>query len=111
MTEPLRDPERHAMLGAAQRFTRALAAQAMLRATARIEAIVHAAEAEPVFLLEAALGAAWPPASGAAPRREVVWAREVAGGATELQLNAFDGEGRLLLRRSYGSKVPAAVQP
>jgi hypothetical protein len=99
-----RHPQTEALTRAARRFTRTLAAEAMLCATARIEAIVHAAEAEPVFLFEAALGGAWPQASDA-PRREVVWAAtDPSSRDTRLRLQAFDSAGRLLLRRTYGAR-------
>lgn len=110
MSEPNRDPESQALRRAARGFTRALAAQAVLRTTARIEAIVHAAQAEPVFLFEAALRSAWPHASGEAPSHELVWAK-AGEGETRLHVHAFDREGRLLLARSYGAPLRAAVAP
>ena len=96
---------------AARRFTDALSSEDMLVATARIEAVVHAAEAEPVFLVEAALRAAWPPAAGAEPAREVVWSRETAVGGAQVRLRAFDGDGRLLLRRSYETGPALEAKP
>jgi len=94
---------------AAERFTHALAAEALLADTARIEAVVHAAAADAVFRVEAALRGAWPIGAGA-PQREVVWAiasPPEAGDETRLQLRAFDGAGRLLLRRAFGPKPGA----
>jgi hypothetical protein len=105
------ETQTHALHRAARRFTDTLWSEDMLMATARIEAIVHAAEAEPVFLVEAALRAAWPSAAGVEPAHEVVWSRETAVGGAQLRLRAFDGEGRLLLRRSYETGPVAAVKP
>jgi hypothetical protein len=109
MTQTLRHPETQALRRAARRFTRALVSEAMLRATARIEAVVHAAEAEPVFLFEAALRSAWPGGAPEAPQREVVWATDQGRQDTLLHLQAFDGAGRLLLRRTYGTRVGSEV--
>lgn len=95
---------------AAERFTHALAAEALLSDTARIEAVVHAPAADAVFRCEAALRQAWPANTGA-PRHEVVWAVASSpdvGGEARLQLRAFDGTGRLLLRRAFGPKPDAA---
>ncbi|THD81697.1 MAG: hypothetical protein E7812_02435 [Phenylobacterium sp.] len=107
MTQTSRYPETRALRRAARRFTHALTAEDLLGDTARIEAVVHAAEAEPVFLFEAALRAAWPRASDGAPRREVVWAADNAPDDAFLQVRAFDGGGRLLLCRTYGLRLGA----
>ena len=95
------DPSSAALRQAAQRFTHALAQEAMLDRTARLEALVHAGGADPVFQLDQALVAAWPDAAGRAPSREVIWATEGTA-PTALRLSAFDSEGRVLLQRSYG---------
>lgn len=99
MSQGYRSNDTDTLRGAPRRFVRALAAQTMLRHTARIEATVHAAQAEGVFRLEAALRQAWP--FGEAPIREVMWA--AGGGDARLQLQAFDAEGRLLLARDYAA--------
>jgi hypothetical protein len=85
---------------AARRFAQALAAEAMLPATARIEAWLSAEGPASLFTLDEALAAAWPPAAGAGPRHEVIWA---SGGGEGLRLSAFDAAGRVLLRRSYAA--------
>ena len=101
MTQTSTDPETRALRRAARGFTRALTAKALIDCTVRIEAVVHAAAAEPVFLFEAALRAAWPNASDGALRREVVWAADSGPDDTILHVRAFDDVGRLLLRRTY----------
>lgn len=104
MSSPLpSDPpgDSQALSRAAHAFTELLAAEACLDLTARIEAVVHAAAAEPVFAVEAALRAAWPAAARAAPLGEVVWGLAVPADA-RLELQAFDAQGRLLLARRYG---------
>jgi hypothetical protein len=101
---PNPEPGRRLRL-AAERFTHALAAEALLADTARIEAVVHATAADAVFRFEAALRRAWPVDAGA-PQHEVVWASASAD-ETQLQLQAFDGAGRLLLRRAFGPKPDA----
>jgi len=103
--DPSPSPEpSHRLRRAAERFTDALAAEALLADTARIEAVVHAAAADAVFRVEAALRRAWPAGAGT-PQHEVVWATAHAPeDATRLQLRAFDGAGRLLLRRAFGPK-------
>ena len=108
--DPSPSPEpSHRLRQAAERFTHALAAEALLADTARIEAVVHAAAADAVFRVEAALRRAWPAGAGT-PQQEVVWATAQApeaGDETRLQLRAFDGAGRLLLRRAFGPKPDA----
>jgi hypothetical protein len=101
MTETLRNSESRAGRRAAQRFARELASCALLRRTARIEAVVHAARAEPVFLLEAALRSAWDRALGGIRLGEITWAANGAQGAPQMQLQAFDAKGQLLLRSVY----------
>lgn len=75
-------------------FVSALAAKSLLKHTARLEVILGGGGAlETLLAVEQAL--AWP--SGA-PSRELIWATE----AGALKLAAFDGTGRLLLKRVYG---------
>lgn len=102
MTSPNSDPETLAIRRAAARFTRALAAEAVLHATARVEARLAAGGAGSLFALDAALAAAWPQTLGAPPRHEVIWA-PAGGDAEGLRLSAFDAAGRVLLRRSYAA--------
>lgn len=82
--------------GAAVRgFVSALAAKSLLAHTARLEVILGGGGAlETLIAVEAAL--AWP---SDAPSRELIWATE----AGALKLSAFDQDGRLLLKRVYGS--------
>jgi hypothetical protein len=89
-----------ALRRAADGFVQALGRRALLPRTARVEAVVLCPEAEPVFLFERALRRAWPAAAGRLPLGEVIWALEPDGGAG-LEVRAFDGGGRLLLRRRY----------
>lgn len=85
---------------AAHRFASALAAEALLDQTARLEATLAAdGGLEALFALEQALDLAWP---RQAPCCELIWATEAAGEA--LRLRAFDEAGRLLLARAYCSK-------
>lgn len=100
MTFSVSDPHTLAVRRAARRFTEDLAAQAVLQATARVEARLTAGAAGSLFALDAALAAAWPPAEGAPPRHEVIWA---SGDGGNLRLSAFDAAGRVLLRRSYAA--------
>jgi len=85
---------------AAHRFASALAAEALLDQTARLEATLAAdGGLEALFALEQALDLAWP---RRAPSCELIWATETA--AEVLRLRAFDDAGRLLLVRAYSSK-------
>jgi hypothetical protein len=107
-TPPSPEPARR-LRQAAERFTHTLAAEALLADTARVEAVIHAAAADAVFRFEAALRRAWP-IGQSVPPHEVVWATASAPeseGGTRLQLRAFDGAGRLLLRRAFGPKPDA----
>jgi len=110
MTLSISVPHTAAIRRAARRFTQALAAEAMLHATARVEARLVAEAAGSLFALDEALAAAWPQAEGAPPRHEVIWASGGDGDAEGLRLSAFDAAGRVLLRRSYdaGAKRKAA---
>lgn len=82
---------------AARRFAAALAAEALLEQTARLEATLAAhAGLEALFAVEQALDLAWP---AAAPTCELIWATEEA--AETLSLRAFDEAGRLLLAQAY----------
>lgn len=102
MTETSSDPDAGALSRAARRFTAALAEQAMLAATARLEARLEGLAEVPVLQFDAALAAAWP--DGAPPpRSEVIWALG-ASACPALSLCAFDEAGRVLLRRTYGAK-------
>ena len=84
---------------AARRFARALAAEALLEQTARLEATLAAhGGLETLFAVEQALDLAWP---SAAPACELIWATEQAQ-EEALSLRAFDEAGRLLLARVYG---------
>jgi len=86
---------------AARRFIADLAAQAILPAVARMEAVLSAgAEASP-FTVDEALAGAWPATGEACPRHEVIWATEGNDGGAPLSLRAFDAAGRMLLRRGY----------
>ena len=91
-------PDHPAAAGlAARRFADALAAQALLTHTARLEAtLAPTAGLEALFAVEQALDLAWP---SAAPACELIWATEAAPEA--LRLRAFDGDGRLLLAKVY----------
>lgn len=85
---------------AARRFASALAAEALLEQTARLEATLAAEGGlEALFAVEQALDLAWP---SAAPACELIWATEEASEA--LRLRAFDEAGRLLLSRAYPGK-------
>ena len=82
---------------AARRFADALAAEALLEQTARLEATLAAdGGLEALFAVEQALDLAWP---SAAPACELIWATEAA--EETLRLRAFDEAGRLLLARAY----------
>jgi hypothetical protein len=104
MTETLPEAEALAMRRAVRRFTRTLAGEAMLELTARVEARIHACQAGPVFGFDAALATAWPPGAGEPPRREVIWASSANGLEERLSFSAFDADGRVLLRRTYGGR-------
>jgi hypothetical protein len=100
MISSISDPHALAMRRAARRFTRALAAEAMLQATVRVEAWLNADGPASLFALDEALTVAWPQAEGGWPRHEVIWA---SGGGEGLRLSAFDAAGRVLLRRDYAA--------
>ncbi len=102
MTSSISDPDTAAIRRAARRFTEALATEAMLHATVRVEARLNAEGAGTLFALDEALAAAWPRTEGALPRHEVIWATG-AGDADGLRFSAFDAAGRVLLRRSYAA--------
>jgi hypothetical protein len=91
-------PDHPAAAGlAARRFADALAAQALLTHTARLEAtLAPTAGLEALFAVEQALDLAWP---AAAPACEMIWATEEA--PQTLALRAFDEAGRLLLAQAY----------
>jgi hypothetical protein len=101
---PARTPDTQnlAIRRAARSFTRALAADAMVPRTARLEAVVYAGAADSLFSVDHALIGAWPQDGEAPPRHEVIWARD-AGDLDGLRLSAFDASGRLLLRRTYAA--------
>lgn len=80
---------------AARRFAAALAHEALLEQTARLEATLTGG-LEALLAVEQALDLAWP---SAAPACELIWATEAAPEA--LRLRAFDGDGRLLLAKVY----------
>src|SRR5258705_10105985 len=103
MTSSISDLDTAAIRRAARRFTGALAAEALLHATARVEARLNACDAGALFAVDDALSSAWPADGAAPPRHEVIWA---AGGAQDLRLSAFDAAGRVLLRRSYAAGTP-----
>lgn len=85
---------------AARRFADALAAEALIEQTARLEATLAAdGGLETLFAVEQALDLAWP---SAAPTCEMIWATEAAEDV--LRLRAFDEAGRLLLSQGYKSK-------
>lgn len=105
MTSTLPDPlnladQTLAIRIAARQFTEALAAEAMLQATAHVEARLAADGAGAPFAVDEALAAAWPKTAGAPPRQEVIWSPGEAGG---LRFSAFDAVGRVLLRRTYAA--------
>jgi hypothetical protein len=86
---------------AARRFADALAAEALLEQTTRLEATLAAhGGLEALFALEQALDLAWP---SAAPACELIWATEAF--EETLRLRAFDEAGRLLLARGYKGQV------
>lgn len=87
------DPARAGV--AARRFAAALANEALLDQTARLEATLTG-DLESLLAVEQALDLAWP---SAAPACELIWATEPAPEA--LRLRAFDEAGRLLLAREY----------
>ena len=103
MTSSNSDPQTQAVRRAARRFTEALAARAMLAATARVEAWLNANGPASLFAVDEALAAAWRRAGAAGPRHEVIWA---SGPGEGLRLSAFDAAGRVLLRRSYAAAPP-----
>lgn len=85
---------------AARRFADALAAEALIEQTARLEATLAAdGGLETLFAVEQALDLAWP---SAAPTCEMIWATEAAEDV--LRLRAFDEAGRLLLSQGYRGK-------
>lgn len=85
---------------AARRFAAALAGEALLEQTARLEATLAAdGGLEALFAVEQALDLAWP---SAAPACEMIWATEETREA--LRLCAFDEAGRLLLSRTFEGK-------
>ncbi|HEX3364516.1 hypothetical protein [Phenylobacterium sp.] len=100
MTTPISDLNTAQIRRAARQFAGALAAEALLHATARVEARLNADDAGSLFAVDEALSSAWPPDGASPPRHEVIWA---AGGAQDLRLSAFDAAGRVLLRRSYAA--------
>ena len=100
MTPSVPDPQTQAIRRAARRFADALVTHALLDATTRVEAWFSAAAPDPLFALDEALAAAWPPVEGAGPRHEMVWA---SGPGEGLRLSAFDAAGRVLLRRRYAT--------
>ena len=95
-------PDHPAAAGlAARRFADALAAQALLAHTARLEAtLAPTAGLEALFAVEQALDLAWP---SAAPTCELIWATEAEPEA--LRLRAYDGAGRVLLTRVYPARA------
>ena len=96
VTEPAASPSLKAG-EAARRFADALAAEALIEQTARLEATLAAnGGLETLFAVEQALDLAWPQA---APTCELIWATEP--GPEALRLRAFDEAGRLLLARAY----------
>lgn len=103
MNDPFPNSPSLAVEQAARRFTQALAAEAVLHDTVRVEALLRDQGAGPLFLLDRALHAAWPQAAGAPPRHEVIWACEATNEAG-LRLSAFDSAGRVLLRRTYATR-------
>ena len=85
---------------AARRFADALAAEALIEQTARLEATLAAdGGLETLFAVEQALDLAWP---SAAPTCEMIWATDAAEDI--LRLRAFDEAGRLLLSQGYTGK-------
>lgn len=85
---------------AARRFADALAAEALIEQTARLEATLAAdGGLETLFAVEQALDLAWP---SAAPTCELIWATEAADEV--LRFRAFDEAGRLLLSQGYKGK-------
>ena len=80
---------------AARRFAAALAHEALLEQTARLEATLTGG-LEALLAVEQALDLAWP---AAAPACEMIWATEEA--PQTLALRAFDEAGRLLLAQAY----------
>ncbi|WP_374470734.1 hypothetical protein [Phenylobacterium sp.] len=107
MPSPTLRSELDALRRAVRAFADGLATRAALGATAHVEAVLHAPDAERVFQFEAALKSAWPKGEGRPPRHEVVWAAAAQANA-RLQLKAFDDDGRLLLRESYGRLAEGA---
>ncbi|HEX4713207.1 hypothetical protein [Phenylobacterium sp.] len=100
MTAQISDLNTVELRRAARQFVRALAAEALLHAAARVEARLNADDAGSLFAVDEALSSAWPPDGTSPPRQEVIWS---AGGAQDLRLSAFDAAGRVLLRRSYAA--------
>jgi hypothetical protein len=99
MTSPLRhldpSPSPEGAGAAVRGFVSALAAKALLEHTARLEVVLGGGGAlETLIAVEQALG--W---AADAPARELIWATE----AGALRLNAYDQDGRLLLKRVYGA--------
>lgn len=75
-------------------FVSALAAKSLLPLTARLEVVLGGGGAlETLIAVERALAGA-----AETPTRELIWATE----AGALRLNAYDQDGRLLLKRVYG---------
>jgi hypothetical protein len=100
MTTSISHPDTTAIRRAARQFTKALAAEAVLHVTARVEAQLNADGTGSLFAVDEALSSAWPKDRATPPRHEVIWA---AGGPRDLRLSAFDATGRVLLRRSYAA--------
>lgn len=100
MTTPISDLDTVQVRHAARQFTGALAAEALLCATARVEARLNAENPASLFAVDEALSSAWPPGGVSLPRQEVIWA---SGRAQNLRFSAFDADGRVLLRRTYAA--------
>lgn len=96
---------------AAALFASCLADQALAEPTVRLQAILYArGSLDELLSVERALTAGWPTAADAVPPCELIWATENAAmGRAALQLSAFDGAGRTLLRRDY--RVAELLKP
>jgi hypothetical protein len=87
------------------RFARSLSAEGLAGRTARLETkLSWPGSPNALFVLEAAMTAAWPNDSERRPTHELIWVTEAKASAGWVKIRAFDAEGRLLLDRRYGAE-------
>ena len=99
MSSLLDEPSPSPVAAAAEHFIQSLGKAAIGR-TRRLETTLAAVPDGVLFAADQMLARLWPKDVAQAPRQEVIWSR-LAGQRSSIKLVAFDGEGRVLLRRSY----------